>query len=222
MRVYEGMINCSFNERLLNGLNTQIETIAIYARISTGKQESLNQLDELRSFVNRQGWQIFDEYIDQQSGGTSDRDEFKRLFADAHKQKFDLVLFWALDRFSREGVLATLKHLELLNDYSVGYKSYTEQYIDSIGIFREAIIAILAALAKQERVRISERTIAGLVRAKAQGKRLGMAPLADSKKDEIRQLRLDNMSYRQIANATGVSVGSVSNVLNSQKTNKTV
>ena len=55
----------------------------------------------------KQDWQIFDNYVDSESGSTSDRPEFQRMFADASKRKFDLVLFWALDRFSREGVLDT-------------------------------------------------------------------------------------------------------------------
>jgi DNA invertase Pin-like site-specific DNA recombinase len=80
-----------------------------------------------------------------------------------------LVLFWALDRFSREGVSATLKHLETLTSYGVAWRSYTEQYLDSAGIFRDAIISIVATLAKQERIRISERTLAGLARARANG-----------------------------------------------------
>ena len=44
--------------------------------------------------------------------------------------------------------------------YGVGYRSFTEQYLDSCGMFREAVISILAIIAKQERVRLSERAIA--------------------------------------------------------------
>ncbi len=197
--------------------NQEIKSVAIYARVSTSKQETQNQLDELRVFADRQGWQIFDEYIDHQSGSTSERKEFKHLFADAHKRKFDLVLFWALDRFSREGALATLKHLEQLQSYGVGYKSYTEQYFDSAGMFREAIIAIMAALAKQERVRLSERTKAGLARAKSQGKRLGMPPLPQEKIQMIKKLRTQGLSYRAIVSKADVSLGSVAKVLTACK-----
>jgi len=194
--------------------NNKIKTVAIYARVSTNKQEAQNQLAELYTFADRQGWEIISEYTDQQSGGTSERKEFKRLFSDAHKRKFDLVLFWALDRFSREGALATLKHLEQLQSYGVAYKSYTEQYIDSAGIFKDAIVAIMSTLAKQERVRLSERTKAGLARAKAQGKRLGMTPLSPTTIAKIKRLRKqEKLSYRVIASTVGVSLGSVANVL---------
>jgi DNA invertase Pin-like site-specific DNA recombinase len=87
---------------------------------------------------------------------TANCTEFKKLFADAYQRKFDLVLFWSLDRFSHEGALPTLQHLSLLESYGVGYKSYTEQYLDSTGIFKDAVISILAIVAKPARVRLNE------------------------------------------------------------------
>jgi DNA invertase Pin-like site-specific DNA recombinase len=72
-----------------------------------------------------------------------------------------VLLFWSLDRLRREGTVATLSHLQRLHQYGVGYRSYTEQYLDSTGIFKEAVIGILAAVAPQERIRLSERTVAG-------------------------------------------------------------
>ena len=81
----------------------------------------------------------------------------------------DLLLFWSLDRLTREGRYKTLTYLCRLSDTGVKFKSYTEQYIDSLGVFGEAIIGVLTAVAQQERVRISERTKAGLARTRAQG-----------------------------------------------------
>jgi DNA invertase Pin-like site-specific DNA recombinase len=74
------------------------------------------------------------------------------------------------DRFSREGVLETLQHLKVLTGHGCEWFSYREEYLRSIGPFRDAVLAGLAAIAKQERVRLSERVQAGLSRAKAQGK----------------------------------------------------
>jgi DNA invertase Pin-like site-specific DNA recombinase len=104
-----------------------------------------------------------------------DRDQFQKMFAAASRREFDCLLFRSLDRLSREGTVRTLNHLQRLTGYGVNYRSYTEQYLDSTGIFKEAVIGILAAVAKQERVRLSERTVAGLHRAKAQG-RVGGRP----------------------------------------------
>jgi DNA invertase Pin-like site-specific DNA recombinase len=134
--------------------------VAVYARVSTKDkgQDPENQLAQLREFAKAQGWIVVNEYIDHVSGKTSDRAQFKRLFADASRRLFDLVLFWFLDRFSREGALDTLKHLERLAQYGVGYRSYTEQYLDSCGIFKDAVLSIIATVARQERIRLSDRT----------------------------------------------------------------
>jgi hypothetical protein len=55
----------------------------------------------------------------------------------------------------------------------VEWFSYREEYLRSVGVFKEAVLAILAAIAKQERIRLSERVQAGLSRARANGKVLG-------------------------------------------------
>jgi DNA invertase Pin-like site-specific DNA recombinase len=81
--------------------------VAIYARVSTDDkgQDPENQLRELRDWVINSGHIISREYVDYDSGrkGTEKRKQFAALFHDAAKRKFDCVLFWALDRFSREG-----------------------------------------------------------------------------------------------------------------------
>ncbi|MGD0957462.1 MAG: recombinase family protein [Candidatus Acidiferrales bacterium] len=178
--------------------------VALYVRVSTGRQEAKNQLSQLRQFAKKQGWKIVREYSDTDSGSKADRKEFKRLFADAAKREFDLVLFWALDRFSREGASQTLAYLNRLENYGVGFRSFTEPYFDSCGAFKDAILAIMATLAKQERIKISERTIAGLQRARAEGKTLGR-PRCEVDLASIRRLRRQGQSWRQVGQELGVS-----------------
>ena len=142
--------------------------VALYARVSTRDkgQDTGNQLSQLRAFATTQGWTVVHEYVDRATGKHSDREQFQRLFEAASQRRFDLVLFWSLDRFSREGVLETLNHLERLASYGVGYRSFTEQYLDSCGVFKDAVLSILATIAKQERIRLSERVHAGLAKAR--------------------------------------------------------
>ena len=125
--------------------------IALYARVSTRDrgQEVENQLAQMREFAARMGWSLVAEYIDHETGKHSDRMQFKQMFRDASQRKFDVVLFWSLDRLSREGVLATLQYLQTLTSYGVGWRSFTEQYLDSCGIFRDAVLSILATIAQQ-------------------------------------------------------------------------
>src|SRR6267378_1183158 len=183
--------------------------IGIYGRVSTrDRQEVENQLVQLREFAAKQGWTISREYVDRETGATSDREQFQTMFADAGRRKFDLLLFWSLDRLSREGVLETLQHLNRLTSYGVGFKSYTEQYFDSCGIFKDAVIAILATVAKQERVRLSERTKAGLAIARSRGKVIGR-PRLQVQPAEIARLRSQGHSLRSIGRTLGVSEGSV-------------
>lgn len=59
------------------------------------------------------------------------------------------MLFRRLDRFRWERALPTLQHLNRLERYGVGYKSYPEQDLDSTGVFTEASSSILALVAKQ-------------------------------------------------------------------------
>src|SRR5712692_621024 len=184
--------------------------IALYARVSTKDkgQDTENQLVQLREFAAKQGWAIVREFIDHETGGKSDRAEFQAMFADASRRKFDLLLFWSLDRLSREGALETLQHLQRLTSYGVGYKSFTEQYLDSCGIFKDAVIGILAVIAKQERVRLSERTKAGLAVARSKGRQIGR-PRLKVQPAEIARLKAKGLSLRAIGRELGVSEGSV-------------
>src|SRR6266702_5003598 len=118
--------------------------IAICSRVSTDKQDTQNQLVQLREFDGAQEWTVVREYVDVASGKNGDRREFRALFAAASRREFDSVLFWSLDRFSREGVFETLRYLQTLTGYGVGYRSFSEQYLDSCGMFRDAVISNLA------------------------------------------------------------------------------
>jgi len=179
---------------------------AIYARTSTRDkgQDFTNQLLALREFAAKQGWHVYQQYVDQVTGSTDERPAFQQVFQDASQRKFDVLLFWSLDRLSREGVLETLQHLQRLTSYAVAWRSFTEQYLDSTGIFREAVIGILAAIAKQERVRLGERTRAGLERVRREGKRLGR-PTAKVDASAIRALRGAGASWSEIARRTGLA-----------------
>lgn len=190
---------------------SQIHRVTLYARVSTRDkgQDVRNQLTQLREFCAQQKWAIVHEYVDQASGKTGDRPQFKALMDAASRREFDLVLFWSLDRFSREGVLATLQYLQRLTSYGVGWRSFTEQYLDSCGVFRDAVLSILATIAQQERVRISERVTAGLARARKQG-RVGGRPRIVVDRKRIAELRAAGKTRPEIAVELGMSTRTVS------------
>ena len=187
---------------------------ALYARVSTRDkgQDTENQLSQLREFAHTQGWTVTGEYTDRVTGKHSDREQFQKLFQDASQRKFDTVLFWSLDRFSREGVLATLNHLQRLSSHGVGYRSFTEQYLDSCGVFKDAVLSILATIAKQERIRLSERTIAGLEKARRAG-HIGGRPRLVVNRAKVVQMDADGMTLREIADELGISAASVCRIM---------
>lgn len=155
--------------------------VAIYARVSKDEADSRgvvqdpeNQLVPLRKFCEAMNWPVGEEFVDRASGGNSDRPEFQRLLARIRQGHFSIVLVWALDRFSREGPMNTYSYIKQLRDHNCGLKSLQESWLDTrqegIG---DALIGIMAWTASQERKRISDRTKAGLARARAKGKKLG-------------------------------------------------
>src|SRR5262249_5050149 len=138
------------------------------------------QLRELRTWCANAGHQVVGEYVDLESGrkGTDKRPRFADMFDDAAKRRFDCVLFWALDRLSREGMTPTIMHLQRLASYGVSFHSYTEaHWATDKELVRNILLALLASLAKLEAQKISHRTRAGMARAKANGVRIGRPAL---------------------------------------------
>ena len=198
----------------MNQMSKSPTRVALYARVSTKdkRQDTESQLVQLRQFCDTQGWTVAHEYVDRATGKHSDREQFQKMFTDASQRKVDSVLFWSLDRFSREGVRETLNHLEVLSSYGVGYRSFTEQYLDSCGMFKDAVLAILAVIAKQERVRLSERTLAGLQRARKAG-RIGGRPKVVCDRGKVEWMAKAGKSLAEIADEVGVSKSTVHRLL---------
>lgn len=186
--------------------------IAIYSRVSTVHQDATNQLAQLREFAQRQGWTIVTEYVDHATGKRSDREQFKAMFAGASRREFDAVLAWALDRLSREGVAQTFEHIKTLLGYGVQFVSFTEPHFRTTGPAGELMIAIAAWIAQQERTRISERTRAGLERARREG-RIGGRPRLIVSHTKIARMSADKMTVREIGEELGISAASVSRIL---------
>jgi putative DNA-invertase from lambdoid prophage Rac len=110
-----------------------------------------------------------------------------------------------LDRLSREGSRKTIAYLTQFEHFGVNWHSYTEPFISSLGIFSDAIISLLGALARQERIRLSERTVAGLERAVANGKRLGRPQTPPTIIAEAKALRNQGLSYGEMSKQMGIS-----------------
>jgi DNA invertase Pin-like site-specific DNA recombinase len=183
--------------------------VAIYARVSTEDkgQDPESQLRELRAWCASAGHQVVEEYVEHESGrkGVERRRAFAQLFEDASRRKFDLVLFWALDRFSREGMAPTIMHLQRRSTYGVAFHSYTEAHLATDNeLVRNILLALLASLAKVEAQKISQRTKAGMARAKAAGARIGRPSLPAALREEITSRLATGASVYRVAKELGV------------------
>ena len=184
--------------------------VAIYARVSSRDkgQDPENQVYQLREFAEKHGT-VYKVFTEEVSGGKSDRSEFKQMLLEAYQKKFDLVVFWRLDRFSREGALPTLKYLKELRDHGVNYKSFTEPYLDSLGPFGDVIVSMLATIAAQDLIKISENTKAALAKKQAAGVKLGAPSKGAEVIAQARELKGEGKSNSVIARALKVSASTV-------------
>lgn len=192
--------------------------VALYARVSTKDkgQDTENQLAQLREFCVASGYTIVTEFVDQVSGKHSDREQLKRMFAAAARRQFDILVTWALDRLSREGVAKTFDHIKCLRSFGVEYISYSEPHFRTTGPAGELMIAVAAWIAEQEHKRISERTKAGLEKARRHGRIGGRRRLVVNY-DRLAELDENGLTTREIATEMGVSASFVCRALKARQ-----
>jgi DNA invertase Pin-like site-specific DNA recombinase len=172
------------------------------------------QTRELTEYCQRRGWQVFDLYVDNGVSGRKDsRPSLNRLMADAHARRFDVVVCWRFDRFSRS-VSHLCRALETFNALDIQFVSLCEQ-VDTSTPTGKLVFTILGAVAEGERNLIAERVRSGLRNARAKGKRLGR-PRKGVDVARITSLRASGQSWRTIAAMMKLSVGTVYTAARSQ------
>ena len=192
---------------------------AVYARVSTfhNGQDPAMQTRELTEYCQRRGWEVFDLYVDNGVSGKKDsRPALNRLMADAHARRFDVVVCWRFDRFSRS-VSHLCRALETFNALDIQFVSLCEQ-VDTSTPTGKLVFTILGAVAEGERNLIAERVRSGLKNARAKGKRLGR-PTKPVDVARINSLRAAGNSWRSIASMMKLSVGTVYSAAQSQQAN---
>lgn len=188
--------------------------VAIYARVSTsdGRQTTENQLLQLRDYCESQGLVIAGEYVDEESGrkGRDQRKAFDQLFKDASGRRFDLVLVWALDRFTRQGYRAARQSLWLLDDLGIRFRSFTQPIINTdVPMVAELMLTLLAQIAEDESSKISMRTKAGHARARKAGVHIGRSSGFALHKEHLIKAREANLPKKQVARQLGLTVHTV-------------
>jgi DNA invertase Pin-like site-specific DNA recombinase len=161
---------------------------SIYVRVSTGTQDTANQLSVLTDWAKQRGYEVVSIYQEEESAWRNGHQRrLASLITDARHRKFQAVLVWALDRLSREGALAILSLVQKLSACGVKVLSYQESWTEAPGEIAELLYALTGWVARMESQRRSERTKAGLARVRAQGKRLGRPPGSNDKRKRRRR-----------------------------------
>lgn len=163
--------------------------VALYARVSTDQgQTTENQLQDLKAYASRRGWEISTVYQENESAWKAGHQvELARAIADGRHGRFQVLLVWALDRLSREGSLAILSLVDRLGKHGVKIISLQEPWTEAPGELGDVMLAMAGWVARQESIRRSERTKAGLRRLVAEGKKLGRPAGSTDKKQRHRR-----------------------------------
>ena len=188
---------------------------ALYLRVSTDRQTTENQQNELLDVVRHRGWEVVATYDDNGISGSKSREyrkQFDAMLKDATRGKFDVVLAWSVDRLGR-----SLKDLVAFLDelHSVGCDLYLHQQgIDTTTPTGRAMFQMVGVFAEFERTMIQERVKAGIERARKQGKTLGRPSITERRKSIVRELKDTGKTVRAIAHETNLGVGTVHRILN--------
>jgi DNA invertase Pin-like site-specific DNA recombinase len=123
------------------------------------------------------------------------------------KRQVDVVLVFHYDRLARS-TIELITRVEEFHRLGIDFISY-QQHVDTTTDIGKLYFTIMAGLAEYESAQIGRRVKAGMERAKAQGKRVSRPPLAAHTRQQIKNLRQQGVSIRQIAAQLGVSKATV-------------
>lgn len=169
------------------------------------------------------GEELVEIYADRETGtsGRRERSDFNRMFKDAERRRFNLLRFWALDRFSREGIRKTLGYLQQLDHLGVRFKSHTEPYLNTDNeLIAHIVLGVTSYYAQLEAQRISDRTKAGLARARAAGKVIGRPDGYERWRSVLESMLADDFGKKRISRETRLSYNTVKTYLTRIETEK--
>ena len=188
--------------------------VAFYLRVSTGdgQQTIANQRRALDEIAERAGWEVIEVYSDKISGtmGRERRPACDRMLKAAVHRKFDMIAAWSVDRLGRSlqdlvGFLGELK--------AAGVDLFLhQQALDTSTPSGRALFQMLGVFAEFEAAMIRERTRAGLVRARAQGKRLGRPPITRTVSAAVLRSLAAGVSIRKAAKLHRVGISTVQRI----------
>ena len=201
-----------------------MKKVCLYSRTSHADSNPENQLNELRQLAIRNGWVIVKEYVDAGISGAKGRDkrpQFDAMLKSAMRKEFDLVMFWAVDRASRN-LTHLVQMMDDLHSKNVGMY-FHQQAIDTTTPSGLAMIQMAGIFASFERSMLRERVLASHERAKAEGKTIGRPSMInDALIKSIKFMREKGVGIKKIAKELNVGVGTIYKVINPPKSEEEI
>ena len=182
------------------------------SRSATGQQTIENQRRALDEIAERAGWEVVEVYSDEISGtkARERRPAFDRMLKAAVHRKFDMIAAWSVDRLGRslQDLVAFLGELK-----AAGVDLFLhQQALDTSTPSGRALCQMLGVFAEFEAAMIRERTRAGLVRARAQGKRIGRPPITRTVSAAVLRSLATGVSVRNTAKLHRVGMSTVQRI----------
>jgi len=198
--------------------------VAVYHRPEkeVSEEETARQLHELEEFCKARNLEISQRYLELPSADNRQRPVFVQLMKDASKKRFDVLVVWSFRNFRRFSGLKDVRYINYLKELGIRFISYKESFFDTATSYSDILSPMFEWIADEEAKTISERTKAGIERAKREGIVVGR-PRSQVDGQAIVKLNLEGASLREISNKFGISKETVRRILkvhNSGKTSK--
>ncbi len=198
---------------------------ALWKRVSTegrGQDPKIQQAD-LDSVCQQRGWTVVKNYeVEESAFGKKPREQFQTMLEDARKGRFDVLVVWSMDRFSREGEWSVSKVMSALQDWHIQFYSFNEPFLDTTGPFAGFLIPLFAWLAHQESLRKGRAVKLGMEKARAKGHHIGRPKVTDRKGFNRRfgaileRLAQNQVSRRKAAQELGVGYATLKRLLDAR------
>ena len=177
----------------------------LWLRVSTdgkGQDPALQQAD-LEKLCQQREWEVVQTYkVEESAFGKKPRPQFQGMLENARRGKYNIIVVWSMDRFSREGEWSVMRIIATLQDWNVHFYSFMEPMLDTTGPFAGFLIPLFAWLARQDSLRKGRAVKLGMEKAKAHGARLGRPRVAEQVDGNlVRALREAGLSWAKIAEA---------------------
>jgi putative DNA-invertase from lambdoid prophage Rac len=159
-------------------MQDQLIPAATWQRVSTGEQETGNQVADTDRFVTHHGYVVtrtfvMDDTAWKNGGGPEYKANIKAALDAAWRGEFQVLIVWALDRIVRTGVEEALRLIRQFRERGVTLVSIQEPWLNGSPEITDVLVAFAAWMAEQESKRKSERIKAGIARARAEGRQAG-------------------------------------------------